>query len=223
MFLSENETYLIIVLFVKTFCWSMFYEIALPPNNCLYSFGKRVVMIVQIWHRDVQSGIMQSTNQIISRNRYDYNHLSAHKILNLLYHIKVRGLGWPLNGAYVMLLQPCDSSTRRVGWSIVMFDYEWMISVAKYVSTELRKVFWQCFDKIVRIHVLIEKDQTANTVVANDTITETIRLLLTLRRHSDIYFSPAVLHTLPLPSQYAKLNLHSSEKNKQDQFLVLPS
>ena len=35
--------------------------------------------------------------------------------------------------------------------------------------------------------------------------------------HSGIYFSPAVLHTLTLPSQYARLNIDSSEKSKQDQ------
>ena len=50
------------------------------------------------------------------------------------------------------------------------------------------------------------------------TITETIRFLLTMRIHSDIYFSPAVLHTPTLPSQYAMLNIDSSEKGKQDQF-----
>ena len=64
---------------------------------------------------------------------------------------------------------------------------------------------------------LSENDQIANTVVANDTITETIRFLLTVRRHSDIYFSRAVFNTLTLPSQYAKFNLYSSEKIKQDQ------
>ena len=79
--------------------------------------------------------------------------------------------------------------------------------------------FWQYSDIIVRIHVFIEDDQIANTVVANDphTITVTIRFLLTMRRHSGIYLSPAVLHTLTLPPQYERLNLDSSGKSKQDQ------
>ena len=98
-------------------------------------------MIVQIWHRDVRSGVVQSSNQIISRNKRDSKDRFAHKIRNLFNHIKVRGLGWPLNGAYVMLLQPCDSSTRRVGRSIVMLDYEWMIYFAKYVFYKIKKVF----------------------------------------------------------------------------------
>ena len=38
---------------------------------------------------------------------------------------------------------------------------------------------------------------------------------LTMPRHSGIYFSPAV-HTLALPSQFARSNLDSSEKSKQD-------
>ena len=78
-----------------------------------------------------------------------------------------------------------------------------------------------CSDINDHIHAFIVNDQITNTVVTNDprTITETIQFLLTRRRHSGIYFSPAILHTLPLPSQYARLNLDSSEKSKQDQLL----
>ena len=47
-------------------------------------------------------------------------------------------------------------------------------------------------------------------------LTEAIRFLLTMHRRSGI-FSPAVLHTLTLPSQHARLNLDTSEKSKQDQ------
>ena len=85
-----------------------------PPNNRPYFSGKGVVKVVQIWHRDVQPGIVQSSNQIISRDRHDSNDLPAHKLTNLFYYIKIRGLGWPLNGGHVMLLQPCDSSMRLV-------------------------------------------------------------------------------------------------------------
>ena len=53
-------------------------------------------------------------------------------------------------------------------------------------------------------------------------ITETIRFLLTMLRHSGIYFYTAVLHTLTLTSQYARLNLDSSEKTKQDHFWYCP-
>ena len=49
-----------------------------------------------------------------------------------------------------------------------MLKHEWMISVAKYVSYRLKKVFKKCSDIIVRIHVFIAYDQIANTVVAND-------------------------------------------------------
>ena len=52
------------------------------------------------------------------------------------------------------------------------------------------------------------------------TITETIRFILTMCRYSGIYFSLAVLHTLTLPSQYARLNLDSLEKSMQDQLSV---
>ena len=84
------------------------------PNNRTYSSGKGVVKIMQILHRDGQPGIVQSSNQIICRDRNNCHDLSAHKVSNLFYYIKVRGLGWPLNGGYVLLIQPCDSSTRRV-------------------------------------------------------------------------------------------------------------
>ena len=75
---------------------------------------------------------------------------------------------WPLNGGHVLQSQPCDSSTRRVGRSIVLLKHEWVISVAKYVFYRIKKVFWQWFHINVRIHVLIENDQIANAVVAND-------------------------------------------------------
>ena len=132
-----------------------------PPNNRPYSSGKLVVKIVQIW-----PGILQSSNQIISRHRHDSNDLSAHKTPNLFYHIKVRD--------------------------------DWMISVAKYVFYRIQKVFWQCSDIIVGIHIFIENDQ------------------MTVHRHSGVFFSTAVLHSLTLPSQYARLNLDSLE-SKQGQ------
>ena len=139
-------------------------------------------------------------------------------------YIEVQGLGWPLNGGYVLLLQPCDSSTCRVGRSIIMLKHEWMISVAKYVFHRIKKGFWQCshIHVNVRIHVFIKNDQIANTVAVNDPPHHyrIIRFLLPMRRHSGIYFSPAILHTLTLPSQYARLNLDSSTKSKQDQLLI---
>ena len=59
-------------------------------------------------------------------------------------------------------------------------------------STESRRFFWQCSDIIVHIHVFVENDQITNAMVANypNTITETVRFLLTLRRHSDKYPHP---------------------------------
>ena len=106
---------------------------------------------MQIWHRDVQPGIVQSSDQIISLDRHDSNDLSAHKL-----------------SGYALLLQPCYSSTRRVGRSIVMLKHEWMISVAKYVFYRI-KVFWQCSDMLVHNKVLIENDEISTTMVANDT------------------------------------------------------
>ena len=67
---------------------------------------------------------MQSSNQIISRDRHDSNDLFAHKFPNLFYCFKVRGLGWPLNGGYVLLLQLCNNLTCILGWSIVMLKQE---------------------------------------------------------------------------------------------------
>ena len=52
------------------------------------------------------------------------------------------------------------------------------------------------------------------------TVTETIRYLLTMYSHSGVYFFPVVLQILILPSQYARLNLDSSEKSKQGQLFV---
>ena len=85
---------------------------------------------------------------------------------------------------------PAAPTTRRVGRSIVILKYVCIISAAKYAFYRIKKVFWQCSDIIVRIHVFIENDQIANTMVANDphTITDTIRFLLTMRRHFGIYF-----------------------------------
>ena len=160
------------------------------PNNHPYSSGRGVVKIVQIRHRDVQPGIVQISNQIISRDRHDSNDLSACKIPKMFYHIKVRGLRWPLNGRYVLLLQPCDSSMHHVCRSFVMLKYEWMISVAKYAFYRIKEVIWQCSETIVHISVLIENVQVANTMVANaptPLVTETIWLLLTMHRHSGIY------------------------------------
>ena len=50
------------------------------------------------------------------------------------------------------------------------WDGHWMvdISVTRFVLNVIKKDFWQCFDIIVRIHVFIENDQIANTVVANN-------------------------------------------------------
>ena len=187
--------------FVKIHCYSIFWGVTPPPNNHPYSSGKGIVKIVQIW----QPEIVQSSNQIISRNRHDSDDLSVHKIPNFFHYIKVRGLGWPLNDGHVLVLQPCDSSTRRVGRSIATLKQEWMISVARYVFYRTKKVFWLCSDINVRIHIFIENEQIANTVVAN----------------SGIYFSPAVFHTPTLPSQCAKLNLDSLEKASRTSCLVL--
>ena len=98
-----------------------------PPYYRLYSSWKGVVKIVQICLRDVQPEIMQNSNQIISRDRHDSSDLSAHKIPTFFYCIKVRGIGLPLNGGYVLLFQPSDSSTHRVGRCIVTLKHEWMI------------------------------------------------------------------------------------------------
>ena len=65
---------------------------------------------------------------------------------------------------HVLLLQPCDNSTRRVGRSIVKLKHEWMISVAKYFVYRNKKVLRQCSVVIVCIHVLTENDQIANAV-----------------------------------------------------------
>ena len=94
--------------------------------------------------------------------------LSAHKIPTLFYYIKVRGLGWQLDVGYAQQLQPCDSSTRRVGRGIAMLKHGCMISVANYIFYRIKKVFWQCSDIIVSISVFIENDKIANTVKAND-------------------------------------------------------
>ena len=64
-----------------------------PPNNCPYSSGKGVVKIVQIWHREVQSEIVQSSTQIIARDRHDSNDLSARKKMRNLV-IWVRSGDW---------------------------------------------------------------------------------------------------------------------------------
>ena len=77
---KKSETYSNIVLFAKILCWSIFCGVTPLPNNRSYSSGKGFVKIVRIWHRDVQPGIVQSSNQIISRDRHDSNYLSAHKI-----------------------------------------------------------------------------------------------------------------------------------------------
>ena len=63
-----------------------------PPNNQPYSSRKGVVKVVQIWHRDDQPRIIQSSNQTISRDRHASKYLYAHKIQNFFYHLKVRGL-----------------------------------------------------------------------------------------------------------------------------------
>ena len=99
------------------------------------------------------------------------------------------------------------------------------VFAAKNVSTESKKYSDNVLP-IVRILVFIEYEQISNTVVANDshTITETIRFLLTMHRHSGTYFSPAVHHTLILPSQYTMLNLDSPEKKvSRTSCLVLSS
>ena len=56
-----------IILFNQYFCG------ATPPPliNFPYSSAKGIVKNVPIWHRDVQPGIVQRSNQIISRGRYD--------------------------------------------------------------------------------------------------------------------------------------------------------
>ena len=117
----------------------------------------------------------------------------------------VRGLGWLLDGGYVLLLKPCDSSMRRVGRSIVMSKHEWMIFVAKYVFYRIKKVLRQYPDIIIHINVFIENDQAANMVVANDphTITETIRFYwpcLNIR----VYISPRLFS---IPSSPCRHNM----------------
>ena len=94
---------------------------------------------LSLWHRDVQPEIVQSSYQIIPQDRHDSSDLSAHKIPHLFYYIKVRGLGRPLTGGYILLFQPCDSSTCHGGRIIVVFKHEWMIFVANYVSTDSRR------------------------------------------------------------------------------------
>ena len=76
---------------------------------------------------------------------HGFDHLSVHKIRNMFYNIKIRGPGWPLNGGYVLLPQPCDSSMRHVGRSIVMFKHEWMISAAQLCFIHNQKGFLSMF------------------------------------------------------------------------------
>ena len=127
------------------------------------------------------------------------------------------GLGWPLDNGYVLLLQPCDSSTSRVGRSIVMLKHEWVISVAQFVFYRI-KVYWQCSDIIVRIHVSIENDLIASTVVTHDphTIRETIRFIFTMRRHAGIYFS-RLFSILASSVTICKIKPRFNGENKQDQ------
>ena len=75
------------------------------------------ILLINIWwgnpapyNRPYSSGIVPSSNQVISRDRHDSNDLSARKIPNLFYYIKVQGLVWPWDGGYVLLHQPCGSS-----------------------------------------------------------------------------------------------------------------
>ena len=131
------------------------------------------------------------------------------------------------DGHWMMDMFCCSNhaTVRRVGWSIVMRKHDWMIFVAKYVFYGIKRVFWQCSDMIVRIHFFIENDQIANTVGANDPhiITETIRFLLTMRRYSGIYFSPAVLHTpLSRHNMQGWTSIHPRKVSRAS-CLVLPS
>ena len=85
IYFRKCETYSNIVLFAKMLCSSIFCGVTPPPNYRPYSSRKGVVKIVQIWHRNVEPGFVQSSNQIISRGRHDSYDLSAHKISNLFY------------------------------------------------------------------------------------------------------------------------------------------
>ena len=121
-----------------------------------------------------------------------------------------------------LLLQPCDTMRpfdAPCGPEQCHVETEWMISVAKYIFYRIKKIFWQCSDiivRIVRFHREWPDCQHRGSQWPH-TITETIRFLLTMRKHSSIYFSPTVLHTLTVPPEYARLNLDSAEKSKQDQ------
>ena len=58
--------------------------------------------------------------------------------------IMSRSGDWDGHG-YVLLLQPCDSSTRRVGRSIVMLKHEWIIFVAKFFFVQNPEGFLTMF------------------------------------------------------------------------------
>ena len=94
---TQSKTYSNSVLFATKNAINSLW-VTLPPNNRHQGFIK----IVQIWHRGVQTGIVQSSNQTISRDRHGSNDLS----IQFFYYIKVRGLGWPLDGGFVLLLKP---------------------------------------------------------------------------------------------------------------------
>ena len=93
-------TYSNIVPFANILFNPFFYGRTPPTNNRPYSSGKEVVKIPQMWHRNVQPGIVQSSNQIIARDRHESNDITAHEIPNLFYYSKVRGVAiewwiWP--------------------------------------------------------------------------------------------------------------------------------
>ena len=55
------------------------------------------------------------------------------------------------------------------------------------------------------------------------TLADMIPFLLTMRNHSDVYFPPAVLHTITLPSQYARLRRDSYSTSAVDYLTMDPS
>ena len=152
MSFGKSETYSNIVLFVKK--KSLLINILWgnpTPNNRPYSFGKGVVNIVQILHRDVHPGIVQSSNQIISQTC----------------SIMLRSGDWDDHWMVDLSCSSNHATVQRAVWAGALSCWnttEWILS-PNYVFYRIKKVSRQCSqcsNIIVHIHVIITNDQIAN-------------------------------------------------------------
>ena len=108
-----SETHSNTVLFSKILCYTIFLRVTQPHNNRPYYSGKGVVKIVQICHRAVQPGIVQKSF-LVTGMKLTIPLPIKSQTCSIIY-IKVRWLGWPLNGGHVLLLRTCDSACVLFG------------------------------------------------------------------------------------------------------------